>query len=154
MYKLYGIIMKMIFIKEVSNIVKRNTKQKEEIIKFLENNDNIHLSVSDIQEGTNNLVGLTTTYRILNDLSKDGILIKHRLENNQGFCYQYNKDKYCLKKHYHLICEICNKVIHYENNKLEKLCMAINNEYDFNIRVDKLVFYGICNKCKEREKVC
>ena len=145
--------MEMIFIKEVLHINKRNTKQKEKVLEFLQDNVNIHLSVSDIFKGLNESIGLTTIYRIIGELTKQGNIIKKPLENEQGFCYQYSNSKKCTEKHYHLICENCNKVIHYKNKSIEKLCITISNEYDFEIKTDKLVFYGICNKCKER-KVC
>ena len=129
---------------------KRNTKQKEEVIKFLENNKNKHLHVNDIQQGLENKVGLTTIYRILNNLNVEGLITKKPIENDQGFCYKYNNEKNCSDEHYHLICDKCDKVIHYENSKINKLCNSISNECDFKIRADKLTFYGICKNCKER----
>ena len=46
----------------------RNTRQKEVIINFLKENENKHLSISDIKAVLGDEIGLTTIYRIINGL--------------------------------------------------------------------------------------
>lgn len=131
----------------------RNTEQKEILIKYLKNNANKHLNISEIQKDLSNEIGLTTIYRIINSLVQKGIVSKIPLENSQGFCYQYNSEKEHCSNHYHLICEKCNKTIHIENDNIKKVLKEIENENQFKINNNRIVFYGLCDKCMENENV-
>ena len=125
----------------------RNTEQKEILIEYLKNNANKHLNISEIQNDLSNEISLTTVYRIINSLVQKGIVNKVPLENSQGFCYQYNPEKEHCSNHYHLICEKCNKIIHFENNEINNIVQKIENEKDFKINRNRIVFYGLCNEC-------
>ena len=131
----------------------RNTDQKEILIKYLKNNANKHLSISQIQKDLSNEIGLTTIYRIINTLVQRGIVNKIPLENRQGFCYQYSNEKEHCSNHFHLICEKCNKTIHIENGNIKKIITEMENENQFKINNNRIVFYGLCNKCMEKENV-
>ena len=131
----------------------RNTEQKEILIKYLKINANKHLNISEIQKDLSNEIGLTTVYRIINSLVQKGIVSKIPLENSQGFCYQYNSEKEHCSNHYHLICEKCNKTIHIENDNIKKVLKEIENENQFKINNNRIVFYGLCDKCMEKENV-
>ena len=131
----------------------RNTEQKEILIKYLKINANKHLNISEIQKDLSNEIGLTTIYRIINSLVQKGIVSKIPLENSQGFCYQYNSEKEHCSNHYHLICEKCNKTIHIENDNIQKVLKEIENENQFKINNNRIVFYGLCDKCMEKENV-
>lgn len=125
----------------------RNTEQKEILIEYLKNNANKHLNISEIQNDLSNEISLTTVYRIINSLVQKGIVSKVPLENSQGFCYQYNTEKEHCSNHYHLICEKCNKIIHLENNEINNIVKKIENEKNFKINTNRIVFYGLCNEC-------
>ena len=131
----------------------RNTEQKEILIKYLKINANKHLNISEIQKDLSNEIGLTTVYRIINSLVQKGIVNKIPLENSQGFCYKYNSEKEHCSNHYHLICEKCNKTIHIENDNIKKVLKEIENENQFKINNNRIVFYGLCDKCMEKENV-
>ena len=125
----------------------RNTEQKEILIEYLKNNANKHLNISEIQNDLSNEISLTTIYRIINSLVQNGIVSKLPLEKSQGFCYQYNTEKEHCSNHYHLICEKCNKIIHLENNEINNIVKKIENEKNFKINTNRIVFYGLCNEC-------
>ena len=144
-------IMEMIFNKENKMKRERNTDQKEILIKYLKNNANKHLSISQIQKDLSNEIGLTTIYRIINTLVQKGSINKIPLENSQGFCYQYNNEKEHCSNHFHLICEKCNKTIHVENSNIKKILAEMENENQFKINNNRIVFYGLCDKCMEKE---
>ena len=131
----------------------RRTEQKEKLIEYLKNNANRHLSILKIQEDLHNEIGQTTIYRIINLLVEKGIVSKIPLENSQGFCYQYNNEKEHCSNHYHLICEKCNKTIHINNENINTTLKEIENENQFKINNSRVVFYGLCNKCMEKENV-
>ncbi len=131
----------------------RNTEQKEILIKYLNNNANKHLNISQIQKELSNEIGLTTIYRIMNTLVQKGIVNKIPLESSQGFCYQYNIEKANCSSHYHLICEGCNKIIHIENDEVKRITKEIENKNKFKINNNRIVFYGLCDECWEKENV-
>jgi len=140
----------MIFDKWGYKMSKRNTKQKEIIINYLKSHKNIHLTVEEMFEGikTNDeSVGQTTIYRMINYLIKNELLIKIPLDNKQGYCYQYNEKDETCNNHYHLICESCGKLIHFESKEVDKIKHDALKEESFNINSSKIVFYGKCKKC-------
>ena len=133
-------------------MIKRNTKQKEEVLNYLKTTESAHISVSDIQNVLQNKVGLTTIYRILNELVETGTIIKKALENKQGFCYQYIDKKKTCNEHYHVICEECNDVLHCDPNSMKNICKDFEENYHFAIDKSKVVFYGQCQNCIEKHK--
>lgn len=118
----------------------RNTKQKEKLILYLKQNENKHLTIQQIQEDLKNELGLTTIYRIMKCLLDKGEIIKIPLENKQGFCYQYNEKQKECKHHYHLICESCGKLIHFESKGISSIIKDAKKNDDFMINHEKIVF--------------
>ena len=124
----------------------RNTKQKTKVIECLEKHKNEHITIEEIEKELKGTVGTTTIYRIINKLVEEGIIAKIPL-NTQGFCYQYNKEKGECHKHYHLICENCGKLVHFESKEIEATQKEALQKENFNIDLDKVTFYGVCSKC-------
>ena len=62
-----------------------------------------------------------------------------------------SKEKGC-DKHYHLICEKCNNLYHFESNQMPKISAEAKNNEDFEIDNSRIAFYGICKKCKKGDK--
>lgn len=129
---------------------KRNTKQKNEVINFFENNKEKSYTAYDLKKEIGSTAGLTTIYRILNDLTKENVLVKTPLKDKSGLTYKYNEIEECFKKnhHYHLICDECNKVVHYDDDKISKICKNIQKQSDFKVKEEKIVFYGKCKECE------
>ena len=130
----------------------RNTQQKEILINYLKENSNKHLSIQEIYSDLGGEIGMTTIYRIINSLIEKGVVTKISLENKQGYCYRYNqKGKEC-DTHYHLICEKCNNLFHFESKQVPKISREAKNSEDFEIDSNRIAFYGICKKCKGEGK--
>lgn len=128
----------------------RNTKQKQIIINYLKSHKNIHLTINEIFRGISfeNLnVGQTTIYRMINQLIKDDLVIKIPLDNKQGYCYQYKEKNEMCSNHYHLICESCGKLIHFDSKEMDNIKNSALKQENFNINSSKIVFYGKCKKC-------
>lgn len=128
----------------------RNTKQKKKVLECLEKYKNRHITIEEIQKEIDGEVGTTTIYRIINKLVEDGVVAKMPL-NKQGFCYQYNKEKEHCHKHYHLICEDCGKLVHFESKEIEETQKEALEKENFYIDLDKVTFYGKCSKCKNKK---
>ena len=129
----------------------RNTKQKKRVLEYLENNQNKHISIEEMQKELEGEVGITTIYRIINKLVEEAIITKIPL-NTQGFCYQYNKEKNNCQKHYHLICENCGKLLHFESKEIEATQKEAMKKENFYIDLDKVTFYGKCSECSKCSK--
>lgn len=140
----------------VNVIKRRNTKQKKIIIDYLKNNRDKHLTAEEIVDNlksSNLKVSKATVYRLLNTLSKEGSLRKYVLAEGVCSCYQYVGDIDECSKHYHLICDNCGKVMHCDDANINKLAENISRNSEFKINMQKVVFYGKCNKCiKQKEK--
>lgn len=129
----------------------RNTKQKRIVLDYLEKHKNRHITIEEIQKELDGEVGTTTIYRIINKLVEDGLITKIPL-NTQGFCYQYNKEKEKCHKHYHLICEDCGKLVHFESKEIEVTQKEALQKENFQIDLDKVTFYGKCSKCTKNKE--
>lgn len=127
----------------------RNTKQKKIVIQCLQKHNNEHITIEQIQKEVQGQVGMTTIYRIINKLVDEGIVLKIPL-NTQGFCYQYNGEKCKNHKHYHLICEDCGKLVHFESDEIEATKKEALEKENFSIDLEKITFYGKCNDCNRK----
>ena len=127
---------------------KYNTQQKEKLLEFLINNNSQYVSAEDIEnyikkEKIN--IGLTTIYRFLNSLEKQG---KVRIELREHTKYYQYINEEC-SNHYHLKCKECGKIIHLKCEELEEIKTHILDEHEFNID-SKSAIYGICKKCNKK----
>ena len=122
-----------------------NTQQKKLILDCLIENSNVYISVEEISKylaSKGIQVGVTTIYRYLNSLEKDGALRVEIIRNTRYF--QYIIDE--CKKHYHLKCEKCGKIEHLDCDEIMTLCSHVKKEHDFVIS-QKNVIYGMCGSC-------
>ena len=129
----------------------RNTEQKVKVIEYLRNNSDKHLSIEEIYSNVKNDAGKTTVYRIINNLIEKGLVTKIPLENSQGYCYKYNPKHDNCNNHYHLICEKCNHLYHFESEEIAKVNEEAKQNEDFEIDNNRIVFYGICKECKDKK---
>ena len=136
-------------------VKKRNTKQKEIIINFLKENKDRHLTAEDILlelRKQSEEISQATIYRNLSELVKEGELRKYISDVAKKACFQYVDNVNKCSKHYHLICDECGSIIHFEGTELQKLKDKILGQNKFEVNLEKVVLYGKCEKCKENKK--
>ena len=130
---------------------KYNTEQRKKLLLFLMSNKDKFLSAEDVEkyvEKEKMNVGLTTIYRFLNSLEKQG-KVRVELKEHTKY-YQYISDE--CEHHYHLKCKKCGKITHLDCEELEEIKKHILEEHKFIID-SKFEIYGICGKCyKEMEE--
>lgn len=132
-------------------VKKRNTKQKELVISFLNNNKDKHLTAEEILinlKKENEDISQATVYRILAELSSNNVIRKCIGADNKKSCYQLIDNTHKCRMHYHLVCDKCGQTIHYHSSYVENLKNNILKENGFEVNLQKVVFYGICDKCK------
>ena len=128
---------------------KYKTKQQSAIKECLEMHKDGYVTVMDIEnylKENDCQVGLTTIYRHLEKMEKDGIVTKFSVEGQPGACFQYieqgeNQDCFYIK------CEECGEVTKMECHHLAELYSHVNADHHFSINPKKTIFYGKCEKC-------
>lgn len=131
------------------------TRQKQAILDFLKNNNNNHVTVSDISEyleKNNCHVGITTIYRYLDKLLEQGTVRKYTVDNSTSACFQYVESAENCHEHFHLKCEICGRLIHLDCNHISEMCKHIFNDHGFKPDMMRTVFYGICSVCAGKQE--
>ena len=130
-----------------------HTKQQNAILQFLIASDQKYHTVSQIAEylkERGESVGLTTIYRQLDKFQKEGIVQKIVLDGNSGACYQYvgtqEESKFLLK------CEDCGDIMDMDCGHMSELYEHVRQEHHFNVNPHRTMFYGVCEKCLDKEK--
>ncbi len=147
--------LEMIFKMEEMIMAKYKTNQKKVMLEYLENRAGQHVTANDIKNyfsEINAQIGLTTIYRHLNQLVDDGLVKKFFIDESSGSCFEYVQ-KECAEhehEHFHLKCEQCDTLIHFDCHEIEELQKHIQKEHGFTIDPIRTVFYGLCEKCAKR----
>lgn len=136
---------------EFKNILKHNklkfTNQREIILYTLYNNEE-HFSSEELytlikREYPDLSVGIATVYRTLTVLEENGLVSSISL-GTQGKKYEIANKPH----HDHIICEKCDKIVEFENDKIEELQHTIAKENDFQLTKHIMQLYGICKECQ------
>lgn len=124
--------------------MKRTTKQREAILKYLAGNRS-HPTADDIYEGVKKEVpqiSIGTVYRNLRVLKEDGLVAEISI---QGALGRYEEIR---KNHYHFRCEKCGKVLDIDETFDETFGERIAARTGLKINSHQLEFYGLCKDCQ------
>lgn len=136
---------------EVSGVVYK-TKQQNFIFECIQKHKDENLSTEKIIEYLKKdgiSVGVSTVYRQLNKLCQDKKIRKFTPNENEGAVYRYIDKKRNCDSHFHLVCNVCNELIHLECDSIANVYSHIFSEHEFEVDGVKTVFYGVCKKCRE-----
>lgn len=125
------------------------TKQKDLIVNWIKSKNN-SFTINDIYDGLNKEVGLTTIYRLIDKLVKEGKVNKNINELNKP-TYQYLSDCTC-HNHFYLKCDNCGKLIHIDCECITELSEHILKIHKFIPNNKNIIINGICNKCWEENQ--
>jgi Fur family ferric uptake transcriptional regulator len=92
-------------------------------------------------------VSRATVYRTLELLVKSG-LVKKLYTGENHLHYEKCIEK---RKHSHLVCLSCGKVIEFHSKKLEQFQKEISTKKVFQIKEPSLQIYGYCRDCQKKE---
>ncbi len=127
-----------------------NTKQKDEIKAVIAELNGKHFTAEDICEkikSTGIAVGISTVYRQLDKMVKEGFLRKFVSSAGESACYQEICD---CGEHFHLKCIVCGKLEHLSCTHLDGINSHVLSEHGFKIDPSRTVFYGICGECGKK----
>lgn len=91
------------------------------------------------------VLGLPTVYRILDELSRAGILIRSLSEDRQ-LRYMFCAHPY--EHHHHFRCRKCKKVEEVDFCNFKGVSEFIENKLNAKIESHQLQIEGLCSKCK------
>lgn len=123
-------------------IITRNTIQKQIVFENIKNRYD-HPTATDIYDDLkkqNLKIGLTTIYRILNDLVEEGKVNKI-ITTDKIYHFDYNRIN-----HIHFICTNCGHIYDIDKNDFKKLDVEFKNK---NHKIENLFIQGLCDKCKD-----
>jgi Fur family ferric uptake transcriptional regulator len=129
------------------------TKCKETIMEILEDNKNITLSADDILlifKKRCVKVNITTIYRNLDKLEKEGTLNKFPASDSHKALYQIIRHDLNNEEHLHMQCYDCGKVIHLDCDYMLNFIQHLKDHHQFDLTCDKSILFGLCDECKRK----
>ncbi len=91
-------------------------------------------------------VSRPTVYRTLGELVEAGLLRRMTLQGRSVYEHEYG-----YPRHDHLYCEVCNKLIEFHSEELDRLNEKVAAEHDFQVLGHRMFIMGICSECRLRE---
>ncbi len=97
---------------------------------------------------TGRRVSRASVYRTVGLLEEAG-LIRKVARNNERDVYEHD---YGYPRHDHFICDRCDNLIEFENDRVAELIEELARETGFRMTGHRLEVYGICQECSRPRK--
>lgn len=127
------------------------TVSRRKILAYLEENHDRTVTVADIDaylRSQNSEVNITTIYRYLDKLTKEGTLIKYVAQKGSLASYQYVEQGHKCDEHLHLKCVRCGRIIHLECAFMQEISEHIREDHGFELQCRNSILYGVCRDCR------
>lgn len=130
-----------------------NTRQKREMLKFLQERKLQHFSVDEVvfeMQERGEKIGRTTVYRFLELLAEQGDVRKY--QNAQGITqYQHVQDASNCDDHFHMMCKECGNLIHVDCNLMHSMAEHLFSAHGFMLDPRETILRGLCERCRNGE---
>ncbi|MBW9213001.1 MULTISPECIES: Fur family transcriptional regulator [Terrabacteria group] len=129
-----------------------HTKQKELIQTFFKEQPGIHFTIAGVYKALqekNRTIGMTTLYRQIEALVKEGVLHQYPSIPGEAACYEYLCEHQQVFVHFR--CENCGKLYHLPCEDIKEIRNRLQENHRCQINLTKTVFVGKCQQCLERE---
>lgn len=126
------------------------TASRKKILEYLKENHNRTLTAAEIDsylKESGNEVNITTIYRYLDKLEKEGAVMKYVAEKGSQAVYQYIEQGHQCENHLHLKCTKCGTILHLECDFMHEIAEHIQKEHGFVLQCKNSIVYGICREC-------
>ena len=90
-------------------------------------------------------VSRPTVYRTLSELVEAGMLRKMALEGRSVYEHEFG-----YPRHDHLYCQVCNTLIEFHSDALERICGKVARQHDFEVLGHRMFVMGVCRECRRR----
>lgn len=130
-----------------------STRQKRELLKFLQERGMRHFSVDDVvfeMQDRGEKVGRSTVYRYLEQLAAQGSVRKY--QSTQGVTqYQHVEDAARCGGHSHMMCSRCGDLLHVDCKLMDTLSNHLMAEHGFMLDPRETILVGLCERCNGGE---
>jgi Fur family ferric uptake transcriptional regulator len=92
-------------------------------------------------------VSRPTVYRTLVELVEAGLLKKMSLGGRSVFEHDYG-----YPNHDHLYCQVCNQLIEFQSEDLERIRDEVAKRHDFQVIGHRMFVTGICSNCQRVQR--
>lgn len=93
-------------------------------------------------------ISYSTVYRALKLLTQWGLAGESMFGDSVSRYEPISKSRH----HDHLVCQVCGKIIEFENDKIEKLQDDVAHRYGFDVSTHRLELYGVCRECAKKRR--
>lgn len=128
-----------------------NTIARTKIKEYLSENSDKGVTVQDINDFLLSQglgVNITTIYRYLDKLTKEGQLMKHPSKDGSQGVYQLTNTSGHCHEHLHLQCTKCGTIMHLDCDNMGEFSRHIREEHGFVISCRNSIIYGLCQECQ------
>jgi Fur family ferric uptake transcriptional regulator len=87
-------------------------------------------------------VSRPTVYRTLNELVEAGLLRRMSLGGRAVYEHDYG-----YPQHDHLHCTLCDRLIEFQSDELQRIRDAVGREHRFRVTGHRLIVTGLCQEC-------
>ncbi len=122
----------------------RYTGQQRDMVRYIFSQHN-HFDADQLIDDMKKAgleVSRATVYRTLNKLVDAGLL--RRLEIGPRMCYEHD---YGYPQHEHMHCDLCGKMIEFQNPAIEAAVREVCRQHQFNASGHTFIIRGICDEC-------
>ena len=127
-----------------------STRQKRELLKFLEERSLRHFSVDEVvfeMRDRGEKIGRSTVYRYLELLAEQGSVRKY--QNVQGITqYQHVADSASCDDHFHMMCRRCGNLMHVDCALMRSMTEHLMKDHGFMLDPRETILVGVCEKCR------
>ena len=129
-----------------------HTRQTAALVNYLSTLKGKHVTAAEISEyfRTENIpVSVTTVYRHLEKMVKEGTAVKYTVDGSECACYEYlDPSSSSEEQSLHCKCEGCGKLLHLTCDSLTEVEKQILSNHGFSVDAPRSVLYGLCAECK------
>ena len=126
------------------------TASRKKILEYLKENKHRTLTVLDIDaflKASESEVNLTTIYRYLDKLEKEGTVMKYVAEKGSQATYQFVESGHHCEDHLHMQCVKCGRVYHLECHFMQEILEHVERDHGFVMQCKNSIIYGTCRDC-------
>lgn len=130
------------------------TVSRKKILDFLKQSSERTVTAAEISaylKEQDSEVNITTIYRYLDKLEREGTVMKYLAEKGSQAGYQYVELGHRCEEHLHLKCMECGRIIHLECAFMEEIAEHIRRDHGFLLQCKNSILYGTCRECRQRE---
>ncbi len=108
------------------------------------------LEIEEALKGSARTVARASVYRVLDELEQ--LKLVARIEVGQGITRYEAAHPHGEHHHHHLVCDVCDKVIPFEDDELERTIARVARRVDFDVAEHDIVLHGSCAACAQAER--